>query len=82
MLPKVNDPEIKKTNTILKQRPITDRLLARQRLKIAKQALRKPMPTMRLANYEYRDVIREHKANKAKSIKQRQEEEQQQVKAY
>jgi len=82
VLPKVNDPEIKKTNTILKQRPITDRLLARQRLKIAKQALRKPMPTMRLANYEYRDVIREHKANKAKSIKQRQEEEQQQVKAY
>jgi len=66
----------------LKQKPITDRLLARQRLKIAKQARRKPMPTMRLANYEYRDVIREHKANKAKSIKQRQAEEQQQVKAY
>lgn len=82
ILPKVNDPEIKKTNKILKQKPLTDRLLARQRLKIAKQALRKPMPTLRLANYEYRDVIREHKANKAKSAKQKQEEEQQRVRAY
>ena len=82
ILPKANDPEIKKTNIILRQGPITDRILARHRLKIAKQALRKPMPTLRLANYEYRDVILEHKANKVKSVKQKQEEEGKVLAAY
>jgi len=40
------------------------------------------MPGIRLANYEFRDVIREHKENKAKSPKQKKEEEETRVKAY
>jgi len=81
-LPAAQDHETKKTNRILKKGPIIDRMLTRQRLKISQQALRKPLPTLRLANYEYRDVIRRHKENKAKSVKQKGEEEQLRVKAY
>jgi len=81
-LPLVKDPEIKKTNRILKKGPVSDRIVTRHRLGITRQARRKPVPTMRLANYEYRDVIREHKENKAKSLKQKEEEEAARVKEY
>jgi hypothetical protein len=37
---------------------------------------------MWLANYEYRDVIREHKEEAAKPPKQRAEEEQARIAAY
>lgn len=76
------DPEVKKTYKILKSGTTSSKIVARHRLQIASQALRKPVPTMRLANYEYRDVIREHKENKAKSAKQKKEEEEAQVKVY
>lgn len=82
ILPKVVDPEIKKTNKILKKGSRLDRSLVRQRLRISRQATRKPVPGIRLANYEFRDVIREHKENKAKSVKQKRDEEEQRVKAY
>jgi ribosomal protein S4 len=82
LLPTAQEHETKKTNSILKKGPIIDRMLTRQRLKISQQVLRKPLPTLRLANYEYRDVIRRHKENKAKSVKQKEEEEQLRVKAY
>jgi ribosomal protein S4 len=82
VLPIEKDPEIKKTNKVLKRGSATDKIITKHRMIIAGQALRKPVPTMRLANYEYRDVIREHKDNKAKSSKQKAEEEQSRVKAY
>lgn len=78
----VVDPEIKKTNKILKKGSRLDRSLARQRLRISRQAARKPMPGIRLANYEFRDVIREHKENKSKSVKQKKEEEEACIKAF
>lgn len=52
------------------------------RLQISKIARRKPIPAMWLANYEYRDAIREHKEEKAKSRKQKEEEDQTRVKEY
>lgn len=82
VLPVVIDSEIKKTNKILKKGSRLDRSLARQRLRISRQAARKPVPGIRLANYEFRDVIREHKENKAKSVKQKNEEAAARVKAY
>lgn len=81
-VPVDKDPEIKKTDRILKYGSATSKIIARHRMEIARQARRKPIPSMRLANYEYRDVIREHKAEKAKSIKQKEEEERARVKAY
>jgi len=82
VLPIVMDPEIKKTNKILRKGSRLDRSLARQRLRISRQAARKPMPGIRLANYEFRDVLREYKENKSKSMKQRKEEEELRVKAF
>lgn len=76
------DGEIKKTDRILKRGSPLDKTIALHRMLISGQARRKPVPTMRLANYEYRDVIREHKAEKAKSTKQKAEEEQARVKVY
>jgi len=82
ILPEKEDTEIKKTNRILKYGSASSKTIALHRLQIASQARRKPVPTMRLANYEYRDVIREHKEEKAKSAKQKTEEEQARVVAY
>lgn len=82
VVPVNKDPEVKKTDLVLKRGPLSSKVVARHRLEIARQALRKPAPTMRLANYEYRDVIREHKSEKAKSAKQKEEEEQARVNAY
>jgi len=82
VLPVIRDPEYKKTDRVLKRGPLSSKIVARHRLEITEQARRKPVPSMRLANYEYRDVIREHKAEKAKSAKQRAEEEQLRVQAY
>ncbi len=82
ILPSVKEMEIKKTNRVLKRGPVIDRIVTRHRLGITREARRKPVPTLRLANYEYRDVIREHKENKAKSAKQKEEEEALRVKAY
>jgi ribosomal protein S4 len=76
------DPEIKKTNKNLKRGSAVTQMITRHRLQIAAEARRKPVPTMRLANYEYRDVIREHKENYAKSAKQKEEEEKARVTAY
>lgn len=76
------DPEIKKTNKNLKRGSAVMQMITRHRLQIAAEARRKPVPTMRLANYEYRDVIREHKENYAKSAKQKEEEEKARVTAY
>jgi hypothetical protein len=76
------DPEIKKTNKNLKRGSAVTQMITRHRLKIAAEARRKPVPTMRLANYECRDVIREHKENYAKSAKQKEEEEKARVEAY
>ena len=76
------DVEIKKTNRVLKRGQASSKLVARHRLGIAEQARRKPVPTMRLANYEYRDVIKEHNENRAKSAKQKEEEEALLVKQY
>jgi ribosomal protein S4 len=81
-VPVDKDPEIKKTDRILKHGSATSKIVVRHRLEIARQARRKPIPSMRLANYEYRDAIREHKAEKVKSIKQREEEERARVKTY
>ena len=82
IMPEGKDREIQKTAQILKSGSRSSKLIAIHRLQIADQARRKPIPTMRLANYEYRDVIREHKADKAKSLKQKEEEEQARVKTY
>lgn len=82
IMPEGKDREIQKTARILKGGSRSSKLIAIHRLQIADQARRKPIPTMRLANYEYRDVIREHKADKAKSPKQKEEEEQARVKTY
>lgn len=82
IMPEIEDTEINKTNRILKYGSSTLKTVALHRLQIATQARRKPVPSMRLANYEYRDVIREHKEEKAKSPKQRMEEEQARVTAY
>ena len=71
--PKKIDGEIQKTDRILKRGSSLDKTIALHRLMISGMARRKPVPTMRLANYEYRDVIREHKAEKAKSPKQKAE---------
>ena len=82
-LPKGKDAEVRKTVRLLKRRGgVTTKILAQHRLGISKQARRKPAPTMRLANYEFRDVIREHKAEKAKPLKQKIEEEQERVRVY
>ena len=82
ILPSIKDAELLKTNTLLKRASVITKVVTRHRLGITKEARRKPVPSLRLANYEYRDVIREHKENKAKSAKQRQEEEQAQVAEY
>lgn len=76
------DPELRRTSRILKYGSTTRKTIALHRLQIAEQARRKPVPNMRLANYEYRDVIREHKEEKAKSAQQKADEEQARVKAY
>lgn len=57
-------------------------MIVRHRLLISKMARRKPIPTMELADYEYQDVIREHEEEKAKSPKQKEEEEAARVKEY
>lgn len=82
VVPIDKDPEVKKTDRILKRGALSSKIVARHRLEIARQARRKPVPSMRLANYEYRDVIREHRAEKAKSVKQKTEEEEARVKEY
>ena len=82
ILPEIKDTEINKTARILKYGSITSKTIALHRLQIARQARRKPAPTMRLANYEYRDVIREHKVERVKSVKQKAEEEQARIKVY
>lgn len=82
IMPEIEDTEINKTNRILKYGSLVSKTVALHRLQIASQARRKPVPSMRLANYEYRDVIREHKEEKAKSPKQRMEEEQARIAAY
>jgi len=82
ILPETKDSEISKTDRILKYGSISSKTIALHRLQIARQARRKPVPTMRLANYEYRDVIREHKEEKVKSAKQKEEEEQARIKVY
>jgi hypothetical protein len=82
ILPSVKDKEFLKTNRLLKRAPLNAKLITKHRLSITDEARRKPVPGLRLANYEYRDVIREHKENKAKSAKQKEEEELLRVKAY
>jgi hypothetical protein len=82
ILPRVKDTELSKTDALLKRAPVSTKIVTRHRLGITKEARRKPVPSLRLANYEYRDVIREHKENKAKSVKQKQEEEEAQIKEY
>jgi ribosomal protein S4 len=82
ILPAVKDTELLRTDALLKRAPVSTKIVTRHRLGITKEARRKPVPSLRLANYEYRDVIREHKENKAKSAKQKQEEEEAQIKEY
>jgi hypothetical protein len=82
ILPEIKDRAILQTDRILKRGSSSDKVIAIHRLRISAQARRKPVPTMRLANYELRDVIREHREEKAKSAKQKAEEEAVRVKAY
>lgn len=82
ILPEKEDKSVKRTLRILKHGSTESKLVTLHRLPISKLARRKPAPTMRLANYEFRDVIREHKEEKAKSRKQKEEEEQARVAAY
>jgi hypothetical protein len=82
LIPKVKDTELTKTDKLLKKAPLSDRVVTRHRLQIAGEARRKPVPGLRLANFEYRDVIRQHKENKAKSKKQKEEEERARVKEF
>lgn len=49
--------------------------MARQRQHLAKLAKRYPAPSMQQANSDYRDVVREHKEERAKSTQQKAEEE-------
>lgn len=56
--------------------------LTGHRLQISRIARRKPVPAMWLANYEYRDAIREHKEEKTKSKQQKAEEETARVAEY
>lgn len=78
--PSKEDPAVKVTEKALKRG--ADAAVTRHRLRISKAVQRKPVPSMWLANYEYRDVIREHKEELAKSPKQRAEEQQAGVIAY
>jgi hypothetical protein len=82
VLPEKEDLEIKRTIKVLAKGSNLRKTIALHRLFIAKQARRKPVPSMFLANFEYRDVIREHKEELAKSAQQKAEEEQTRIKAY
>ena len=82
ILPTVADREVLKTNKILKSGTLAERLLVRQRLRITRQAIRKPLPGLRLANYEFFDVIRKHKLNKKKSRKEQEVEAAAKIKAF
>jgi ribosomal protein S4 len=82
VLPEKEDLEVKRTIKVLAKGSNLRKTIALHRLFIAKQARRKPVPSMFLANFEYRDVIREHKEELAKSTQQKAEEEQAKVKAY
>lgn len=58
------------------------RQLALQRRAVSLEARRKPVPTMWLANHEYRSVLREVEETLAKTPAQLLEEEQNKVKEY
>lgn len=71
-----------KLKSILKNKQKKNDPIFKQRLRISKIARRKPVPTMWLANYEFYDIIREYKAERAKSRAQKQAEAAAKVKTY